>query len=166
MSTDVPSQCGRAHSVFVQFAKCLISTSAIRSIKAVRRAGYIPFRQTESVRLAAEAPVYWSMSGNRLHPPVIREMFRKLVFCPGRAVPAGIEPPSACDLRRSFRWVTPLRCCREGIDPGARPIHPSVFLGSIELSNVPCLTVTGDRRRPARRRPDRVATPPSTDSTP
>ena len=44
----------------------------------------------------AEAAVYSSMSGSRLHPIVINEMFRRLVPRPGRAVTAGVKSPHAC----------------------------------------------------------------------
>jgi hypothetical protein len=146
--TDAPSRCGGAHSVFVQFAKCPISPCAIRSIKAVRVAGYIQFRQRESARPAAEAPVYASMSGNRLHPPLIREMFRKPVFSLGQAGQARIPPPPPYGLGRSFRLLTPLPWCRESVNPGGAFVHPSAFLGYVEpASGVLCLAITGDRPR-------------------
>jgi len=43
----------------------------------------------------AEAAVYSSMSGSRLHPIVINEMFRRLVPRPGRAATAGVKSPHA-----------------------------------------------------------------------
>jgi hypothetical protein len=165
--TDAPLRCDRAHSVFVQFAKCPISTCAIGSVKAVRGASYIQFRQRKLARLAAAVPVYSSISGSRLRPPVLRQMLRKLVFCLGRAVPAGVKPPSAHDLRRNFRLITLLCWWRESTDPGVRPRHKSAFLGSVEsTSSVLCLTTTGVRPHAAGRRSDRLATPLSTGNVP
>jgi len=43
-----------------------------------------------------EAALYSSMSGSHLHPIVINEMFRRLVFGLGRAVTAGVKSPHVC----------------------------------------------------------------------
>jgi hypothetical protein len=82
------------------FRTCTICTIAnlglTRSLS--RRFGW-PFIR----RLMAEAVVDSSMSGSRLHPIVINEMFRRLVSRLGRAVTAGVTSPHArltniCDL--------------------------------------------------------------------
>ena len=134
--------------------------------RAARVATYMQFRQRKSATLAAEGPADPSMSGSRLRPPVIGEMFGKLVSSPGQAVTAGVKPPSAHPLRHGFPMVTRLRRYDERIDPGVQPVRPSVFLGYVESpSNVRCLTITGDLLQAAGQRSDRFATPLSTDST-
>jgi hypothetical protein len=106
------------------------------------------------------------MSGSRRRPPVIGEMFCELVSSPGRAVTAGVKPPSVHHLRCGLPIVTPLRWYGESIDPGAAS-SPIVFLGYAEsASNVPCPPITGDLLQAAGRRSDRLATPLSTVSTP
>jgi hypothetical protein len=142
--TDAPSRRGRAHSVFVQFVQCQISTCPDGSIKPIRVTGYIQFRPGKLARLAAAAPFHASMSGSRLHRPVIREMFRKPVFSPRRpALPA-------YGLGHRSRSLTPLPWCREGVKPGGAFVHPSAFLGYVEsASSVLRLTITGDRLQAA-----------------
>jgi hypothetical protein len=81
-------------------------------------------------------------------------MFRMHVSGPGRAVTAGVKPPSAHHLRGS-------------LPVGLRPVHPSVFLGYVEsASTALCLTITGDLQQAAGQRSDRLAAPLSTDSVP
>jgi hypothetical protein len=126
----------------------------------------MPFKHSKLATLAAEGPLYLSMSGSRLRPPVITEMFRKLVSDPGRAVTADVKLLSAYYHRRGFPMET-RRWYRERIDPNARPGHPSVFLGYVgSASSVRFLTITGDLLRAADQRADRFATPLSTDSVP
>jgi hypothetical protein len=139
----------------------------MESIKALRVAGYIQSRQWQLARLAAEAPGYSSVLRSRLYPAVIREMFRKPVFSPGRAVPAGAKPPSAYHLKRRFRSGPPLRWCRKSSDPGVRPALPCAFLGYVEsTSSVRRLTIAGDRVPAPGQRSDRWAAPLSTGDAP
>ena len=127
----------------------------------------IRFRQRESAKQAADARVYSSTSGSRLHPTVIREMVQKFVSSPGSAVTAGVKPRYPRHLRCSFPVITLLRWYRESIDFGVHRVHPSVLLGYVEsASTVLCLTITGDLLRAGGQRPDRLATTLSTDSVP
>jgi hypothetical protein len=136
-------------------------------LRAARVATYTQFRQRKSATLAAEGPVYPLMSGGRRRSPVISEMFGELVSSPGRAVTAGVKPPSAHHLRRGFPVVTPFPWCGERIDPGVRPVHPAVFSRGVEsASSVLCLTIAGDLPQPAGHRADRFGTPRSRDSLP
>lgn len=132
----------------------MISTCTTGPIKAVRGTDYIQFGQRKSARLAAEAPVYSSMSGSCLHLAVIREMFAKLVFSPGRPVPAGVTPSPGYGLVGSFRLPIPRPWCRVSFETGGRFVHPSALLGYVEsASSVLCITITGDRLQAALRTP-------------
>jgi hypothetical protein len=100
------------------FRTCTICTIAnlglTRSLS--RRFGW-PFIR----RLMAEAVVDSSMSGSRLHPIVINEMFRRLVSRLGRAVTAGRHVPARAPHQH-------LRSAA-GHRPGPRPLGDAAIDG-------------------------------------
>jgi integrase len=75
-------------------------------------------------------------------------------------VPPGVAPPRLHCLRHSFAVSTLLRWYRAGVDPGARLMHLSVFLGHVNpASTAVYLTVTADLLEQANRRFERFAAP-------
>lgn len=86
--------------------------------------------------------------------------FRKLLPELGLRVPAGVAPPRLHCLRHSFAVSTLLRWYQAGLDPGARLLHLSVFLGHVNPTSTSVyLTVTAELRRHAAGRFERFAAP-------
>jgi site-specific recombinase XerD len=68
-------------------------------------------------------------------------------------IPAGVSAPRLHDLRHAFAVGTLLRWYRSGIDPNARLIHLSTFLGHADpASTAVYLTITEELLREADRR--------------
>jgi hypothetical protein len=162
-----PRDTARVHSVFMQFAKCRISSCLVRSITGGAGARLYQSLDSGGRPKLAATPVYSWMSGNRLHPTVIREMFYKLVSSAGRAVTTGAKPHDAHHLGCSLPAAKLLRWYRESIDLGVRSVHPSVLFDHVEsASTVLCLTITSDLLQVAGQRSDCFATTLSPDSVP
>ena len=90
----------------------------------------------------------------------ISRTFRKLLPELDLHVPAGVAPPRLHCLRHSFAVSTLLRWYRAGLDPGARLLHLSVFLGHVNPASTSVyLTVTAELRRHAAGRFERFAAP-------
>lgn len=90
----------------------------------------------------------------------ISRTFRRIVLDLDLTVPPGTAPPRLHCLRHSFAVSTLLGWYRAGIDPAARLMHLSVFLGHVNpVSTAVYLTITADLRQQASQRFERFAEP-------
>jgi site-specific recombinase XerD len=106
---------------------------------------YLSLREDLSGALTPDDPVF-SVAGNR---PVSRKtigvVFRALVPKLELEVKPGLSSPRVHSLRHSFAVGTLLRWYREGIDPSARLLHLSTFLGHVNPeSTAVYLTITDE----------------------
>ena len=111
---------------------------------------------------APEHPLFSSHArGERTIPPrTISCMFSRIVAKLDLAVPPGTAQPRLHGLRHSFAVSTLLGWYRDGIDPGTRLMHLSVFLGHVDpTSTAVYLTITPELRRLASQRFERYAEP-------
>ena len=93
-------------------------------------------------------------------PNTISGTFHQLLPALSLTVPAGVAPPHLHCLRHSFAVGTLLRWYRQGVDPAARLIHLSTFLGHVSPSSTAVyLTVTGQLLQEANARFERFAMP-------
>lgn len=105
-----------------------------------------------------EAPVFSFRRGRAVHPCTISQTFHALV--PRLRLPAlpGVAPPRLHDLRHSFAVRTLLRWYRQGLDPAARLLYLSTFLGHVSPSSTAVyLTITSELLDEAGRRFERFA---------
>jgi integrase len=134
---------------------------------AARLDGYIKLRECHSGPLAPEAPVFSFTAGRAIDPGTISQTFHALVPRLGLAPAAGVGPPRVHDLRHSFAVGTLLRWYRQGVDPGARLLRLSTFLGHVDpASTAVYLTITADLLQTADERFARFAAPLSTGGAP
>jgi site-specific recombinase XerD len=107
-----------------------------------------------------EAPLFSFGRGRGLNPVSISQVFHKLVPRLGLPVPPGTAPPRAHDLRHSFAVGTLLRWYRAGLDPAARLLRLSTFLGHVDpASTAVYLTITRELLQEANRRFEEYARP-------
>jgi len=112
--------------------------------------------------IAPEQPLFsFSRHTSRpICPNTISWTFHQLLPELSLTVPAGVAPPHLHCLRHSFAVGTLLRWYREGVDPAARLIHLSTFLGHVSPSSTSVyLTVTGQLLQEANTRFERFAAP-------
>jgi len=134
---------------------------------AARLAGYLELRERRLGALSTEAPVFSFTTGRAIHPGTISQTFHALVPRLALVLPAGVAPPRVHDLRHSFAVGTLLRWYRDGIDPAARLLHLSTFLGHVDpASTAVYLTITADLLQAAGERFGRFVAPLSTGATP
>jgi integrase len=121
---------------------------------------YLEVRGQELGVLPADAPVFSFVRGGCLNPSTISQTFHSLVPRLELQVPPGTSPPRAHDLRHSFAVGILLRWYRAGLDPGARLLHLSTFLGHADpCSTAVYLTITQDLLQEANRRFEQFARP-------
>jgi integrase len=78
-----------------------------------------------------------------IHPCTITQTFHHLVPRLRLVIPDGMASPRLHDLRHSFAVGTLLRWYRTGVDPQARLLHLSTFLGHVDpASTAVYLTIT------------------------
>ena len=110
--------------------------------------------------LPADAPLFSFVRGHGLNPSTISQVFHCLVPRLSLHVPPGTAPPRAHDLRHSFAVGTLLRWYRAGLDPAARRLPLSTFLGHVDpASTAVYLTITQDLLQEANRRFEEFARP-------
>lgn len=104
---------------------------------------YLQARQDRCGPFHPEAPVF-SFSRNRpINPCTVSQIFHKLILRLDLDVPHGCAPPRLHHLRHSFAVGTLLRWYRSGIDPQARLVRLSTFLGHANpVSSAVYLTIT------------------------
>jgi len=103
----------------------------------------------------------FSFDGTRcIHPGTASQTFHHLVPALGLTVPDGVAPPVLHSLRHSFAVGCLLRWYRDGIDPQARLLHLSTFMGHVDpVSTAVYLTVTAQLLDEANRRFESFAQP-------
>ncbi len=119
-------------------------------------------RRWSRLRPAPDDPLFSLDAGGRL--PVgsrsVSRTFRHLVFGLDLTVPPGTAPPRLHCLRHSFAVSTLLGWYRAGIDPNARLMHLSTFLGHADPSSTAvCITITDALLQQGNRRFERYAAP-------
>ena len=108
------------------------------------------------------SPLFTLTDGGRraIAPKAVSRTFRNLVPELDLAVPAGVAPPSLHCLRHSIAVSTLLGWYRSGINPAARLMHLSTFLGHVNpASTAVYLTITADLLEQANQRFERFAAP-------
>jgi site-specific recombinase XerD len=109
---------------------------------------------------AADSALFSFVQNRPIHPGTISQTFHALVPHLNLNVPNGVSLPRLHDLRHSFAVGTLLRWYRCGIDPGARLLHLSTFLGHVSPeSTAEYLTITSDLLQEAGERFERFASP-------
>jgi len=109
--------------------------------------GYLEEREQRHGLLLPDDPVFSLDKGGRqpLRSQSISRTFHHLVAQLNLTVPAGVAPPRLHCLRHSFAVSTLLRWYRTGVDPGARLLYLSTFLGHVNpTSTAVYLTITAD----------------------
>jgi site-specific recombinase XerD len=121
---------------------------------------YLEARNQRAGSLAPDAPLF-SFGGDRgLNPGTISQVFHSLVPRLGLRFPPGTAQPRAHDLRHSFAVGTLLRWYRDGLDPAARLLRLSTFLGHVDpASTAVYLTITQDLLQEANRRFEKFVRP-------
>lgn len=95
-----------------------------------------------------------------IHPGTISQTFHQLWPRLQIILPEGVAPPRLHCLRHSFAVSTLLGWYRAGIDPNARLVQLSTFLGHAHASSTAVyLTITADLFEEASRRFERFACP-------
>ena len=142
-----------------KFGKSRLVPFGPRMDAALRRS----LREHERGRsLSAADPLFSLVEDGRqsIGSQSISRTLHKLLPELGLRVPVGVAPPRLHCLRHSFAVSTWLRWDRPGVDPGARLLHLSVFLGHVNPASTSVyLTVTSELRRQAADRFERFAAP-------
>jgi integrase len=121
---------------------------------------YMEARKQRLGSFPADAPLFSFVRGRGLNPCSISQVFHSLVPRLDLHVPPGTAPPRAHDLRHSFAVGTLLRWYRTGLDPAARLLRLSTFLGHVDpTSTAVYLTITQDLLQEANRRFEEFARP-------
>lgn len=95
-----------------------------------------------------------------IYPNTVSWTFHKLVVELGLEAPPGVATPHLHCLRHSFAVATLLRWYREGVDPAARLLYLSTFLGHVSpQSTAVYLTITDELLQAASTRYERFAAP-------
>jgi site-specific recombinase XerD len=121
---------------------------------------FLEARKQRLGSLTADAPLFSFVQGRGLNPSSISQVFHSLVPRLDLHVPPGTAPPRTHDLRHSFAVGTLLRWYRAGLDPAARLLRLSTFLGHVDpASTAVYLTITQDLLQEANRRFEEFARP-------
>lgn len=129
---------------------------------AMTLADYLQQQVDRYGAIAPEQPLFsFSRHTSRpICPNTISWTFHQLLPALSLTVPPGVAAPHLHCLRHSFAVGTLLRWYREGVDPAARLIHLSTFLGHVSPSSTAVyLTVTGQLLQEANARFERFAMP-------
>lgn len=117
-------------------------------------------RAQEVEPLLPATPLFSLRGGRSVHAGTISQTFHHLVPHLDLSVPEGTAAPRVHDLRHAFAVGTLLRWYRSGVDPGARLLQLSTFLGHVSpVSTAVYLTITTDLLGEANQRFERWARP-------
>ena len=123
--------------------------------------------ETRRGPLSAEMAFFSFTRRGAIHPCTITQTFHHLVPRLQLGLPDGVASPRLHDLRHSFAVGTLLRWYRTGVDPQARLLHLSTFLGHVDpASTAVYLTITPGLLAAASERFERYAAPSSKGGTP
>ena len=93
---------------------------------------FLRARAQSNGELSGDAPVFSFTENRAISPSTITQTFHRLVPQLGLVLKAGTSPPRLHCLRHSFAVGTLLRWYRTGVDPQARLLQLSTFLGHVD----------------------------------
>jgi integrase len=100
-------------------------------------------RRLAPERPSPSVPLFSLRGGRPINPGTISQTFHQLVPQLGLTIPAGTPGPRVHDLRHAFAVGTLLRWYRSGLDPSARLLQLSTFLGHVSpVTTAVYLTIT------------------------
>jgi integrase len=85
--------------------------------------------------LSAEQPLFCLRGGRQVSPGTVSLTFHAMVTRLRLDIPPGVSPPRLHDLRHSCAVGALLRWYRLGVDPQARLLALSTFLGHVDVSS-------------------------------
>ena len=111
-------------------------------------------RQSELAGVTAgDQPLFCLRGGRQINPGTVSITFHALVPRLHLQIPPGVSPPRLHDLRHSFATGTLTRWYRLGLDPQARLLALSTFMGHVDVSSTAVyLTATPELLEQANRR--------------
>jgi integrase len=122
--------------------------------------GYLNLLDRHRGPLSPSTPLFSFRNANPIHPATISHTFQELIPQLGLEIPDGTARPCVHCLRHSFAVGTLLRWYRSGVDPGARLLQLSTFLGHVNPASTSVyLTVTTELLSEANQRFERWAAP-------
>jgi integrase len=126
----------------------------------------LDYRHASTPSAEADAPLF-TFDGRRcMHPGTASQVFHHLVPALELPVPDGVSPPRLHSLRHSFAVGCLLRWYRDGVDPAARLLQLSTFMGHVDpKSTAVYLQITPELLTEANRRFERFAAPAWTEAT-
>jgi len=154
---DLERRCLHIHQT--KFAKSRLVPFGPRMDKALQR--YLQQHDPDG-HLSPDEPLFSVAEDGRrpLGSKSVSRTFHQLLPELDLTVPPGVARPRLHCLRHSFAVSTLLRWYRAGVDPGARLMHLSVFLGHVNpASTAVYLTITADLLEQANQRFERFAAP-------
>ncbi|MDH4065611.1 MAG: tyrosine-type recombinase/integrase [Acidobacteriota bacterium] len=92
---------------------------------------HVARRQPVATPSSPTLPLFTLRGGRPINPGTISQTFHHLVPRLGLAIPEGTPGPRVHDLRHAFAVGTLLRWYRSGLDPSARLLQLSTFLGHV-----------------------------------
>lgn len=82
-----------------------------------------------------DQPLFSLRAGRPIHPGTVSQTFHALLPRLYLEIPMGVSAPRLHDLRHSFAVGTLTRWYKEGLDPGARLLTLSTFLGHVDVNS-------------------------------
>src|SRR6516162_2256499 len=102
---------------------------------------------------ADDHPLFCLRGGRPINPGTVSQTFHALVPRLHLQIPPGVSPPRLHDLRHSFAVGTLTRWYRLGLDPQARLLALSTFMGHVDVNSTAVyLTTTPELLEQASRR--------------
>ncbi len=128
---------------------------------------YLELRRGRGPSLHDDAPLFTVRAGRRLNRHTIDHVFGQLLPRLHLVIPADGSRPRVHDLRHACAVTTLLRWYRTGVNPAARLLHLSTFLGHVQPeSTAVYLTITADLLAEASGRFEQLARPLFTEGRP
>jgi integrase/recombinase XerD len=128
---------------------------------------YLELRRRRCPSLRDDAPLFTIRGGGPVTRGTIGQVFRQLLPHLHLVIPADASRPRVHDLRHACAVTTLLRWYRTGVDPAARLLHLSTFLGHVHPeSTAVYLTITADLLAEASGRFEQFARPLLTEGRP
>lgn len=142
-----------------KFGKSRLVPFGRRMAQLLRR--YLDVGESGGVSVAtADTPLFTFRLGKPIHPETISHTFHTLALQLGLRPRGGAALPRAHDLRHAFAVRTLLRWYRSGVNPEARLLQLSTFLGhSNPVHTAVYLTITDELLDEAGRRFERYGSP-------
>lgn len=128
---------------------------------------YLEARRRRCPALRDDAPLFTVRAGRRLNRHTVDHVFSQLLPRLHLVIPPDASRPRVHDLRHACAVSTLLRWYRTGVNPAARLLHLSTFLGHVQPeSTAVYLTITADLLAEASGRFEELARPLFTEGRP